>query len=362
MFTTAESSNQTCCSVICRGIGLLLTDDEVKSITCRVNLELFAGKSILITGGTGLLGAYLVEAICRVSEIQAVKIKEILILSQSGNFSALKHLNGISNLNFHETPLLNTRGLRGFDFFLHAASPASPTSYPNLQDLIAINSGVLEQLMSPEMSKVVFISAGEIYGPTAPRSVKESFHGIIDNNSPRSAYPIAKFMAENRGLEISNALGIQFKSVRLFHTFGPGLKIDDGRSFADFIWQVSRGRPPQLKSRGSQIRTFLYTEDFVVALIKIFQTETETQTINVGSENPFSILEFATRVSVLGGMKGCVDFESKDGAYIESPIKIITPNTEKLKGLGWTQLIDLDESILRTLRWVKSQGQSTSYG
>lgn len=333
----------------------LLTKIEIESIASRISLKMFHGKRILITGGTGMVGSYLVEALCSACEIQGVVPKEVHLITRQGNYSKFSSQKGYKYVTVSDPAITEGKGLRGFEYFIHAASPASPINYPRLSELIEVNVGMLEMMITEETERVLYISSGEIYGADAPAPVSEDYVGKIDPLVARSAYPLAKIEAERVGAEICRELKIDFRIARLFHTFGPGVREDDGRSFADFLWQCARGNEPTLFSMGQDVRTFLYSEDAIVAMLNIVSNDKDIGPINVGSEEPVTILEFANRVSEISGHKGRVRYGTENVDYVASPNHVIIPDTLKLRDLGWKQKITLDETIARTLSWIMKQ-------
>ena len=334
---------------------MLLSSTEVESFASRLDLGVFQGKGVLITGGTGMVGSYLVESLCKGLELKKIFPREIRVISGSGDFSSLKHLQGFKFLVFHEKNLFETQGLGRFEFLIHAASPASPTKFSSPEVLRSINVNAFSKLITSDTERALFISSGEVYGADAPTPVPENYLGTIDANLSRSAYALAKIEGERRGREICVAQGAEFRIGRLFHTFGPGVRKNDGRSFADFLWQSVEGKKPILKSAGGDVRTFLYSLDAVVGLLQILLQDKLTNPINIGSEKPFTILDFATQISTRAGLFGETEMVISDDNYTHSPNHVIIPDTNRLKSLGWRQEIDLEESIDKTLAWIKAQ-------
>jgi nucleoside-diphosphate-sugar epimerase len=300
-----------------------------------------------------MVGSYFIECLCFGFERLGINPKEIRIFSGRKNFKYLSNLKNFNYIKFHQTPLLEISPMLGYDFLIHGASPASPTTYPDLALLRKINAEILHKLISSGMHKALFVSAGEVYGPNSSSPIHEDFVGQIDPLHPRSPYPIAKLEAEKVLLDIGEKYSVHTNSVRLFHTFGPGMKPSDGRSFADFIWSAANKRIPKLLSSGQDIRTFLFLRDTVVGMLTILEKGKNKEIYNLGGSNPTSILDFARRVSLLAGLEGKVKFSNFDSLYKHSPNHIIYPNVSKLENLGWKQAIDLNEMILRTLTWSR---------
>jgi nucleoside-diphosphate-sugar epimerase len=334
---------------------MLLSSTEVESFASRLDLGVLQGKRVLITGGTGMVGSYLVESLCKGLEVQKIFPREIRVISGSGDFSSLKHLQSFKFLVFHEKKLLESHELGGFEFLIHAASPASPTKFSLPEVLWSINVNAFSKLITSATERALFISSGEVYGADAPIPVPENYLGAIDANLSRSAYALAKIEGELRGRELCVAQGAEFRVGRLFHTFGPGVRKNDGRSFADFLWQSAEGKKPILKSAGGDVRTFLYSLDAVVGLLQILLQDKHTNPINIGSEKPFTILDFATQISTQAGLFGETEMVVSADNYTHSPNHVIIPDTNRLKSLGWRQEIDLKESIDKTLAWIKAQ-------
>jgi nucleoside-diphosphate-sugar epimerase len=331
----------------------LLSSEDIDFIANVSHFEQFKNKRILITGGTGMVGSYLLESLCFGFAKLGIEPKEIRVFSGSLNYNHLKNLEIFKYLKFHPTPLLDISPMTGYDFLIHAASPASPTKYPDVELLTKINSDILKRLISRGMQNAIFISAGEVYGPNLASPISEDSVGVIYPAHPRSAYPTAKIEAERTLLELGDKLGVETNSVRLFHTFGPGVRFDDGRSFADFIWSAARNSLPKLRSEGKDIRTFLFLRDSITGLLTILAKGKNSEKYNLGGSNPISILDFAKRVTELAGLEGDVEFGISDLTYTHSLNHSIYPNVSKIEHLGWKQEVMLDEMILKTLDWVK---------
>lgn len=334
---------------------MLTTKTERESIAKRVDLKAIEGRSILITGGTGMVGSYLVETICQVARLQGYSPRELRVTSKARNYSIFQDLSEFNFLTFQVQPDRDVSSLAGFDYLFHLASPASPTQYGSIEELKKINGESLKTLITNETERVVFVSSGEVYGFNAPSPVSENFEGSLDLSVSRVAYPLAKLEAEDIGKKTSSELGVDFRVARLFHTFGPGIRENDGRSFSDFLWQTARGNKITLKSQGSDVRTFLYSEDAVVALINILTHDQNLGPINVGSEIKFSIFEFAQLVSSKSLNNTNLVFNLSNPNYVHSPNHTVVPDVAKLKSIGWSQEVSLDEAIQRTLAWIERQ-------
>lgn len=332
----------------------LLSEFEVESISRRIDFEEFANKRVAITGASGLIGGYLTNALLLCTEFLGKEGPRIFAISKSGNFANLQVLSKDPRLIFRKLDLEAEVLDFEFEVLIHAASTASPTKLIPREAIFSVNTNLLRKIrINPgSIEKVLFISSGEVYGSKAPKHINETYIGSIDQNSYRANYPEAKLEGEKLTHSLTE-IGIEGSIARLFHSFGPGIRVDDGRSFADFIYEATSGRPPLLKSSGNQIRSFLYLEDTIVGLFKVLFSNIE-EPVNVGSEYGISILEFAKKISYIAGLNGDIRFDNTEKEIKLSPNDVIVPSSKKLKSMGWSQEIDIDSTIERTINWVRS--------
>lgn len=317
------------------------------------DFTLFEGKKVLITGGTGMVGSYLAEAIIRGSLSQGVSLSEIKITGKTLAPELIDRFSSHRNVKI-STDLLNDLSRTGlYQVIFHLASPASPTQYSDLETLLHINSKCLANVVNETTERFIFVSTGEVYG-NKRGILSEEDHGIFGSESPRDWYPYAKL----KGEEVSKGLCTEYKSnlniVRLFHTFGPGVRRNDGRSFADFLYSAAAGDFPKLYSDGSSLRTFLFSADAIVAILTILTKGENMKTYNVGSDSPISILDFAKKVSEIAGLGGKIVFDTNiSNGFFQSPNQALVPNLTRVSQLGWKNTTTLEESIENTLHHIK---------
>lgn len=332
----------------------LLSEEEIRSISRRFNFESFAEKRVVITGASGLVCGYLTYALIRCTAFLGDAAPKVIAVSKSGKFPNIQALNEHKKLTFLRLDLEKDDLDFDYEILIHGASAASPTARLTREAILNVNCNIMRNLLkNPRLvEKTLFISTGEVYGSGAPAKVNENFVGKLDTSTYRSNYPEAKLSGERLTLSLTD-VGVDGKVARLFHSFGPGLRIDDGRSFADFLWSASFGNPPILKTSGTQIRSFMYLEDSIVGLLKVLDSEISTP-INVGSEYELSILQFASRVSEIAGLGGEIVFESNDTETVYSPNTIVLPSNELLRSTGWRQQVNVDLGIERTIKWIRN--------
>lgn len=310
------------------------------------NNEIF---TIMVTGSQGMIGNALAVYIAEAQRNNPNNAIQLILASRSWN--APTKLKWSSNV--HCKLILNSeieKISEKIDLVFHTASPSNITKIENIHELEYTNFHLLQTIIKLEPKKIVFISSGEVY--QGGLSTEKPLPANLDSNNTRSFYPYVKLKAENELLKISDTTPIKVEIVRLFHSFGPGVKVDDGRSFGDLIWGATNLREIRLKSLGKQVRTYLYLADAVKALIKIGIYKNEKRSItNVGSAYPVSILDFAKEVSRISRAPLVVEIDKK---FPHSPFDSVIPDIKKINLLGWTQETNLNTSINLTLQWMKN--------
>jgi UDP-glucuronate decarboxylase len=305
--------------------------------------------TIMITGSQGMIGNALAVYIAEVQRNNSNSTIQLILASRSWNDPTKQEW--ISNV--HCKLILNSeieKISEKIDLVIHTASPSNVTKIENIHDLEYTNFHLLQKIIKLEPKKILFISSGEVY--QGGLSTEEPLPASLEPNNARSFYPYVKLKTENELIKIANKTSIKVEIVRLFHSFGPGVKADDGRSFGDIIWGAINQREIRLKSPGYQIRTYLYLADAVKALIKIGISKNEKCSItNVGSIHPISILDFAKEVSRISLAPLVFELDSN---FSHSPFDLIIPNIKKINLLGWNQETNLETSINLTLKWMKN--------
>ncbi len=247
-------------------------------------------------------------------------------------------------------PISNTKARSGsilFDTIIHCASPSNITKIESLDELSDINTRFLSECISSLTKKVVFISSGEIYGGNITQI--DSIPPPLDENIRRHWYPIAKLETEQYLKRKTEDTNLSVDIVRLFHTFGPGLGPNDGRSFADILYSAAFSKEITLKSEGQQIRSFLYLGDAVSAILLSLVRRSPYQVTNVGSPIGTSILSFANLVAEI--TESIVSFSKSK--FEHSPFDSVIPDITETVKLGWSPKVSLPDAISTTLLWVK---------
>jgi nucleoside-diphosphate-sugar epimerase len=306
-------------------------------------------KIILITGAQGMIGHGIAITIKRWFESKNIYDFKVILSSRQWSVTASSFWKDTPNftlINNDQIAIIE----HPIDLVIHTASPSNITQISTFEDLEWANLGILRGLLQLRPRKVVYISSGEVYGggKTNEDRVLKGF----STNQKRDWYPIAKLATENELQLFQRTQELEICVVRLFHTFGPGVKKGDGRSFADVLWGAALRNEIILKSNGEQVRTFLYLSDALEGIMLLaFNKHPAFTLVNLGSDTPNSILEFAKVASSITGAK--IVFESSK-TFQHSPNKTIIPDLERLSSTGWSRKLTVEDGIRRTINWIRS--------
>jgi UDP-glucuronate decarboxylase len=306
-------------------------------------------KVILITGAQGMLGHGLAVGIDNLLVSQKVNDFKVILASRQWTSTSVSFWKKSPNIVLVTNQQISS--LRDqIDLVIHTASPSNITQISTFEDLEWANLGLLREVLELTPQKIVYISSGEVYG--GGDTVEKSVFNGFSREQKRDWYPISKLAAENALRTFQTEREIEVCVIRLFHTFGPGIKADDGRSFADVLWGATLNNQIVLKSQGNQVRTFLYLSDALEGIISLaFSCRPGFFTVNLGSTSPITILGFARTVANVVGAS--VKFEINE-TFDHSPNKTIIPNVDLMRLVGWSQKVSLEEGIQRTISWIRS--------
>lgn len=262
---------------------------------------------ILISGAAGFLGSHLCDKL--LSEGHQVIGMDNFIIGSPDNLS---HLAGDPNFTFIEHDVANFIFVPGkIDYVLHFASPASPNpdsplGYPNLP-IQTMKAGALGThntigVARANQCKFLLASTSEIYGDPLEHPQKETYWGHVDPIGSRSVYDEAKRFAEALTMAYHRYHGLDTRIVRIFNTYGPRMRLDDGRVVPNFLKQAIKGEPLTVYGDGSQTRSFCYVQDLIEGIFRLMQSD-EHYPVNIGNPTEISILSFAEKINQLTGNK-----------------------------------------------------------
>ncbi len=305
----------------------------------------------LITGGAGFLGSHLCDRF--IKEGHTVICMDNLI---TGNMDNVAHLIGHERFRFIHHDVTEYIYVEGtVDWILHFASPASPIDYLEfpIQTLKVGSLGTHKALglAKEKKSRFLLASTSEVYGDPLIHPQTEEYYGNVNPIGPRGVYDEAKRFAEALTMAYHRYHGVDTRIVRIFNTYGPRMRIDDGRVVPTFLAQALKNEPLTVFGDGSQTRSFCYVDDLIEGIYRLLNSE-EHEPVNIGNPHEMTISQFARKVQELTGM--ALDICEKP--LPENDPKVRQPDIGKAqKLLGWKPVVTLDEGIKETLQYFRNK-------
>jgi dTDP-glucose 4,6-dehydratase len=315
-------------------------------------------QTVLVAGGAGFIGSHLCEyllkkdykVICLDNFITSDK-ENISKLSQSDNFTVIEK--DIIELGENDLP--------GFDYLFHLASPASPNAksarsyiaYP--VETLLVNSAGTHNLLEAARkrnAKFLYASTSEVYGDPTISPQTEEYFGNVNPNGIRSVYDESKRFGEAFTSAYVRKFDLDARIVRIFNTYGPQMRVDDGRVVTDFITQAITGKPMTIYGRGDQTRSFCYITDMIEGVCSAMFTDgTKGEVINLGNPDEKTVNELAELVITLTGTTSQLIHEDLPQ---DDPRKRKPSITKAKKILNWEPKVGLDEGLRKTIEYFKS--------
>jgi dTDP-glucose 4,6-dehydratase len=305
---------------------------------------------VLVTGGAGFLGSHLCEAIlARGDEVVAI---DNFATSSPDTVDRLAKYGRFSFVEGDVCAAPSVGG--GFDAIAHLACPASPDEYLRLPlETLAIGSHGSEfvlNLAKANNCRVLLASTSEVYGDPLERPQREEYWGNVNPIGPRSVYDESKRYAEALFMAHRRARAVNTGIVRIFNTYGPGLRPNDGRVVSNFIAQALHGEALTIYGDGRQTRSFCYVSDLVDGLVRMLSSD-EIGPVNLGNPNEISILELAETILRLTGSDSPLDFRP---APQDDPTTRRPDITKAAALLGWAPMTSLTDGLEHTITWQRS--------
>lgn len=328
-------------------------NEDIKNITDNFEMSVFDGKTILVTGATGLLGKLCVKSLLssgyntQVIALVRDKSKAESIFCETKRLTYL-----VQDIN------QKIQTDRRVDYIIHTASTTSSKDFvekPVETIYTAFNGtrNVLEFAKNKKITGMVYLSSLEVYGVPLQEDIKEEDYGFIDILNPRSSYSESKKMAENLCISYGSEYGVPVKIARLSQTFGAGVSKYDNRVFAQFAKAVINGENIVLHTKGETKRNYCYTTDAIRGIFTILTKGDKNNAYNVANKNTY--ISIADMAKSLENETTKVVFEIDDLNRGYNPTVQICLNTKKLEALGWRAMVDLDEMFERTILDLKTQ-------
>lgn len=308
-------------------------------------------KTAVVTGGAGFLGSHLCDKLLN-EGMRVICIDNLI----TGDLENISHLFGNDNFTFIKHDVTNFIHVPGkVDYILHFASPASPIDYLQLpiQTLKVGSLGTHKALGLAKEKNAVFLlaSTSEVYGDPLVHPQSEDYWGNVNPVGPRGVYDEAKRFAESLTMAYNRYHGVQTRIVRIFNTFGPRMRLKDGRALPAFISQALKNEPITIFGDGSQTRSFCYVDDLIEGIYKLLLSN-EVLPVNIGNPEEISIKQFAEEIIELTGSQSVIEYHPLP----EDDPKVRQPDISKaMRVLNWQPKFSRREGILRTLEYFKQK-------
>ena len=302
---------------------------------------------VVVTGGAGFVGSHICEELLRRGD-EVVAIDNLL----TGSNDNISHLFGEKGFVFVEHDVTNYVHVSGpVDAVMHFASPASPVDYLEhpIKTLKVGSLGTHKTLglAKDKGARYMLASTSEVYGDPLEHPQTEEYWGHVNPVGPRGVYDEAKRFAEAMTMAYHRAHGVDVRIIRIFNTYGPRLRANDGRVVSNFLAQALAGKPLTVYGEGQQTRSFCYVEDEVRGILALLDSD-YVGPVNIGNPGEFTVLELAQKVIELTGSSSEIVYE---------PLPVDDPTQRKpdislaKRVLGWEPTIPLDEGLRRTAAW-----------
>tara|TARA_B100001113_G_scaffold103320_1_gene83698 strand:+ start:1482 stop:2414 length:933 start_codon:yes stop_codon:yes gene_type:complete len=306
--------------------------------------------NILVTGGAGFIGTNLVEKFID-KQHNVIVIDNLL----TGSKKNLEHFFNSENFSFIEFDVQNhIEVAEDLDYVLHLASPASPKAYAQhpINTLKAGSIGTINTLglAKAKNAKYLLTSTSEIYGDPLVSPQPESYWGNVNPNGTRSMYDEAKRFAEAAVSSYNRIYDLDTRILRLFNTYGPKMKINDGRVVTNFIHQAITGNDITIYGQGNQTRSFCYIDDTVSGILKAMESD-NSEIFNIGNPNEITILQLAEKIIELTNSKSEIKFVKLPE---DDPMQRKPDISKANNKLNWFPEVSLEDGLKKTIEWVEN--------
>ncbi|NLF01001.1 MAG: SDR family oxidoreductase [Anaerolineales bacterium] len=310
---------------------------------------------ILITGGAGFIGSHLCDrlladghAVIAMDNLSTGTVDNIAHLAGHERFHFIKH--DVTNYIFIDGPL---------DAVLHLASLPSPVDYLNLPiqtlKVGAMGTHKTLGLALAKRARYLLASTSEVYGDPLVHPQPEDYWGNVNPIGPRGVYDESKRFAEALTMAYHRTHGVDTRIVRIFNTYGPRMRVDDGRVVPNFVGQALRGEPLTVYDRGAHTRGFCYVDDLVEGIIRLLHSD-ETGPVNLGNPAEITVLELAQKVLELTGGPSTIQYVTPKDARTADDPKVRCPDISKAQRvLGWGPRVPLEEGLRHTIEYFRER-------
>jgi dTDP-glucose 4,6-dehydratase len=306
---------------------------------------------VVVTGAAGFLGGWLCRRLLA-DGCEIIAVDNLL----TGSRAVLDELAAHPRCTFLEADVTHAFDVSGpVDLVMHLASPASPVHYAALpvETMLVGSLGTMNalDLASSHTARFVLASTSEVYGDPLVHPQPETYWGNVNPVGPRSVYDEAKRFAEALTMAYRTSRGVDTGIARIFNTYGPGMRTDDGRVIPTFMTQALRAEPLTVAGQGTQTRSLCFVSDTTEGLCALARSG-QPGPINIGGHEEVSVLELAETVCRLAGSRSPITFVDLP----EDDPRMRRPDTSRAEELlGWRPLVGTEEGLARTLEWFEQQ-------
>ncbi len=311
--------------------------------------------TVIVTGGAGFIGSHLCERFLR--EGFRVIAMDSLLTGSLDNIAHLFEMEGFKFIKYDVTNFIYVK--EDIDIILHFACPASPADYLKhpIHTMKVDSIGTLNTLGLAKAKKARYLlaSTSEVYGDPEVHPQPESYWGRVNPIGPRSVYDEAKRFAEAMAMAYHREHGIDVRIARIFNTYGPRMRLDDGRVIPNFITQALRGEPLTVYGDGSQTRSFCYIDDLVEGIYRLATYDgLNGEVLNLGNPEEYSVIELARII---------IDLLKSSSSVVYKPLPQDDPRrrrpdiTKAMKLLNWRPITPLLEGLTRTVEYFRRRGK-----
>jgi dTDP-glucose 4,6-dehydratase len=314
-------------------------------------------KKVLITGAAGFLGSHLCDRFI-IEGFKVIGMDNFI----TGDIKNITHLLEHSNFHFIEHDVTEFIKVEGkLDYILHFASPASPIDYLKIpiQTLKVGSLGThnLLGLAKAKQARILIASTSEVYGDPLVHPQTEDYYGNVNTIGPRGVYDEAKRFQESITMAYHRFHGLETRIVRIFNTYGPRMRLNDGRVIPAFMGQALRGEDLTIFGDGLQTRSFCYVDDQVEGIFRLLFSD-YSYPINIGNPNEITIKDFAEEIIKLTGTKQKLIYKDLP---VDDPMQRQPDITKAKELLGWVPKIGREEGMIRTYNYFKELSKDELY-
>jgi dTDP-glucose 4,6-dehydratase len=305
----------------------------------------------VVTGGAGFLGAHLCRRLLELG-CEVICVDNLITGAESNLGSALEQ----PAMTFVRHDISRALEIDGpIDYILHFASPASPDDYHRwpIQTLKVGTLGThnVLGLARAKGSRMILASTSEVYGDPNVHPQPESYWGHVNPVGPRGVYDEAKRVAEAFTMAYHRNHGLDTRIVRIFNTYGPGMRVRDGRAIPNFATQAIKGEPITVYGDGSQTRSLCYVDDLIEGILRLLASD-EVLPVNIGNREEISMLQLAEEVRTAAMSQSPIQHHELP---VDDPKQRCPDTTRAREILGWEAVVPLAEGLPPTIEWFRSQ-------